>query len=80
MLLKDFLENVSPIGCDITIWGQYDREEPLFKGGLYDVPWIYTKCKIGYADGDTEPPIYLNIEKNEYGVDYTMIIANIIED
>ena len=79
MILKDLLEKIEPVGCDIVIWGRYDEDNYLFKGDISDVPWIYVDCEIRRED-DEDQPIRFITEKNEYGVYKVIIIVFIIEE
>lgn len=76
MTLMDFLKVIEPVD-DITIYGDRE-EEPLFKGRVLDVPWIFTDCEIKREE--KEEPIHFYIYQNEFGTNSIMIVVNIIED
>ena len=76
ILLYHFLSFVyAQICCDVIIFGI--EEEPLFKGAIYDIPWTLVDYPIGRTDNSNEYPIFITLEKNEYGVSLPVITVNI---
>lgn len=80
MTLRKWLKVIDPI-CDIVIWADYDNEEPIFEGSVFDIPWVWVDCEIGRGENDDseDEPIYISKHINKYGVEMPLIVANIID-
>ena len=75
MKLIDVLRFMS-FDVNVIIYGE-DDEEPLFKGGARDVPWVFVSCEL-YSNEDGA--IFTCHETNEYGVIIPYVIICIIEE
>jgi hypothetical protein len=78
MKLLKWIKQVDSI-CDVIIYSQYDEEEPIFEGAMFEIPWVYMNKEIGRTDGSQEEPIYISHKKLDNGVVLPVIIINIIE-
>lgn len=55
MTLYEWLKNVNPIGLTVKI---YDRDEVIYAGSAFDIPYGFIDTTIGRRDGDDEEPIF----------------------
>ena len=78
MKLKTWIKQIDPI-VDVVIWGD-SSTEPLFEGSMLNIPWHLVDLPIGRKNkADTDEPIYISIDKNEFGIEQPTITINVIE-
>lgn len=75
MKLIDILRLMS-FDVDVIIYGE-DDNEPLFKGGAHDVPWIFVNYEL---DSNEDGAIFTYHETNEHGVIIPYVIIYIVEE
>ena len=77
MKFKKWLKYIDPVGIDIAIWTDDNKDKPVYEGDIFDIPWYLVDFKI---DNTCENPIYFYTRVNEHGVTIITATINLIAE